>query len=277
MQYGTIRIGQVIKLMVDSFGEDALMDSLPKKEQSAWHKKINRLISEKNIRIDVIRDFETLFNGFLKNAKEKGYIQQVHIGMIQTLYWNLLALITSTTPYSNPTKYEIQPQIMWCLADLFHETMEFGKEQKNLAPNVTDTTVFSIFDFWKIDNYEKNVNLIKNTFRALFSCLKPKYSQNSLYEIWNSKKTELDGTKGEYAKSVNDWLVKDKIPTWKMLKPIFESNLEQADKTEEGYYFIFKFHLFTACFTKRFFRSLEEQELIDTSFYHTVQQWFCSF
>ena len=73
MQYGTIRIGQVIKLLVDSFGEDALMDSLPKSEQTAWHKKISRLISEKDIRIDAIRDFENLFYDFLRKAKEKGY------------------------------------------------------------------------------------------------------------------------------------------------------------------------------------------------------------
>lgn len=51
MQYGTIKIGQVIKLMVDSFGEDALMDSLSENEKAAWHKKINRLISEQDIRI----------------------------------------------------------------------------------------------------------------------------------------------------------------------------------------------------------------------------------
>ena len=35
MQYGTIRIGQVIKLMVDSFGEDALLDSLKENERDA--------------------------------------------------------------------------------------------------------------------------------------------------------------------------------------------------------------------------------------------------
>lgn len=85
MQYGTIRIGQVIKLLVDSFGEDALMDSLPKSEQTAWHKKISRLISEKDIRIDAIRDFENLFYDFLRKAKEKGYIQQEHVGMIQKI------------------------------------------------------------------------------------------------------------------------------------------------------------------------------------------------
>ena len=88
MQYGTIRIGQVIKLMVDSFGEDALLDSLKENERDSWHRKINRLISEKDIRIDSVREFEFLFNGYLQKAKEKGYIQQVHIGM---MYPSILA------------------------------------------------------------------------------------------------------------------------------------------------------------------------------------------
>ena len=277
MQYGTIRIGQVIKLLVDSFGEDALMDSLPKSEQTAWHKKISRLISEKDIRIDAIRDFENLFYDFLRKAKEKGYIQQEHVGMIQTLYWNLLALITATTPYSVPTKEEVQLQIMWCLADLFHESMEFKKKAKNMNPNVVDTTVFYIYDLWKIDNYEKEVDLIKNSFKALFSDLHENYTRNQFYEIWNNKKAEIDGGRGDYSKSVNDWLAKNKIPTWKMLKPIFESQLDTSNERDAGNYFIFKFHLFTACFIKRFFNSLKEQDLIDKSFFDIIQQGFLSF
>ena len=277
MQYGTIKIGQVIKLMVDSFGEDALMDSLSENEKAAWHKKINRLISEQDIRIDTIRDFENLFYNYLDKSKEKGYIQQEHVGMVKTLYWNLLALITATTPYSVPTKDEIQLQVMWCLADLFHESMEFKKKAKGLNPKVIDTTVFYIFDFWKIDNYEKEVDLLNNTFRALFTNLKDNYTKNQLYTIWNEKRAEIDGIKGEYSKSVNDWLYKNKIPTWKMLKPIFESALENANPTDAGNYLIFKFHLFTACFMKRFFNSLEEQKLIDDTFYKTVQEGFLSF
>ena len=277
MQYGTIKIGQVIKLMVDSFGEDALMDSLSENEKAAWHKKINRLISEREIRIDTIRDFEILFHNYLEKAKIEGYIQQLHIGMIETLYWDLLALITATTPYSVPTKNEVQLQIMWCLASLFHEAMDFHKNATKMDPKDTDTTIFSIFDFWKIDNYEKEVDLLNNTFRALFTNLKDNYTQNQLYTIWNEKRAEIDGIKGEYSKSVNDWLYKNKIPTWKMLKPIFESALENANPTDAGNYLIFKFHLFTACFMKRFFNSLEEQKLIDDTFYKTVQEGFLSF
>ena len=130
--------------MVDSFGEDALLDSLKENERDSWHRKINRLISEKDIRIDSVREFEFLFNGYLQKAKEKGYIQQVHIGMIQTLYWNLQALVTETTPYSAPTQNEVELQIMWCIADLFHECMEAGKRNKNLNKDVMDVTYPSI-------------------------------------------------------------------------------------------------------------------------------------
>ena len=277
MQYGTIRIGQVIKLMVDSFGEDALLDSLKENERDSWHRKINRLISEKDIRIDSVREFEFLFNGYLQKAKEKGYIQQVHIGMIQTLYWNLQALVTETTPYSAPTQNEVELQIMWCIADLFHECMEAGKRNNNLTKDVMDVTVFSLFDYWVIDNYEKEVCLINNTFRILFSDLQSGYSHNKLYKIWDDKKAELDGARGEYSKSVHDWISENKAPKWKMLKPILESQLKSTSNTEQGIYYRFKFQLFAACFMNRFIKSLTDQKLITDSFIPVVQKGFLSF
>lgn len=256
MQYGTIRIGQIIKLMVDSFGEDALLDSLKESKRGSWHRKINRLISEKDIRIDTVREFEQLFYGFLQKAKEKGYIQQVHIGMIQTLYWDLQALVTETTPYSMPTPNEVQLQIMWCLADLFYECMEAGKKNKNLS---------------------KEVCLMNNTFRILFSDLQTKYSHNMLYKLWDDKKAELDGAKGDYSKSVHDWISENKTPKWKMLKPILESTLSTTNSTEQGIYYRFKFQLFAACFMNRFIRSLEEQKLITDSFLPVIQEGFLKF
>ena len=197
--------------------------------------------------------------------------------MIQTLYWNLQALVTETTPYSAPTQNEVELQIMWCIADLFHECMEAGKRNKNLNKDVMDVTVFSLFDYWIIDNYEKKVCLINNTFRILFSDLQSSYSHNKLYKIWDDKKAELDGARGEYSKSVHDWISENKAPKWKMLKPILESELKSTSSTEQGIYYRFKFQLFAACFMNRFIKSLTDQELITDSFIPVVQKGFLSF
>lgn len=277
MQYGTIKIGQVIKLMVDAIGEDALMDSLSENEKKSWHKKINRLINEKGIRIDTIREFETLLDDCLEKFKSKGYIQQVHKGMIQTLYWNLLAFVTETLPFSTPTFAEFKSQVMWCIADLFHECIEYNKSKKSYPSNYMDTTVFFIFDYWKIDKYSKTVNLIHNSFKALFGDLSNRYSKSDFFNIWDDKKQEIHKENGNYSKSVNDWLSKDKIPTWKMLKPIFESQLDSKDIKEHDIYFRFKFQLFAACFMKRFINSLYDQKLVKKGFIEEVQEGFLGF
>lgn len=277
MQYGTVKIGQVIKLMVDAIGEDALMDSLSEKEKKSWHRKINRLINEKDIRIDTIREFGTLIDDCLEKFKNKGYIQQVHIGMIQTLYWNLLALVTETLPFSTPTSDEFEKQVMWCIADLFHECLEFQKTQENIPVNCMNTTLFSFFDYWKIDEYSKHVSLIHNSFNSLFNDLSNKYSKSDFFKIWDDKKQEIHKESGKYSKSVNDWLSKDKIPTWKMLKPIFESQLNSNDNADLVIYSLFKFQLFAACFMKRFIKSLYEQKLVRKGFIEEVQEGFLGF
>ena len=104
IQYGTIRIGQIVELFVDSIGLDALLENVSNKEIDSKKAMIKRLRNEKEIRIDNLRDFESLIKEFCQSCLNQEFITQTHSYIIQMLYYDLLSMITNTCPYNNPTQ-----------------------------------------------------------------------------------------------------------------------------------------------------------------------------
>jgi len=273
MQFGTIKIGQIVKLFANGIGLDALLESVSDKEKPSVKKMIQRLEKEDEIRIDSLRQFENLLNNFCKWAMDNNFMNQTHNYIVPTLYHDILALITNTNPYNNPTKNEIELQIMYCLALTFREIYDHLEKKEGKEWGYTLQMTLMISDFWKQTNYNENVKLIPSCFDFLFSDIEnPK---SDLFKYWENLKDSQESSKKKtnYAKSITDWIEKGVSPSWKIIKTILSSPTPENIKFKESKsnYFIFKTHLFLAYFFSNFFKCLEEQNLVSQNFKETVQ------
>lgn len=281
IQYGTIRIGQIVKLFTDGIGLDALLESVPEKEKASIKKMIQRLEKEEGIRIDTLRQFENLLSTFCKWAEENNFMSHTHSCIIQSLYYDLLTLITNTNPYNNPTQKEVELQLMYCIALTYREIYDYFEQKDGKDWGYTLQRTLGMFDFWKNTNYNENVNLISSCFNFIFSDIQnPK---SDLFKHWNSLKDgQVDitkKTKTNYAKSVTDWIEKGVSPSWKIIKTILSSPTPKNIEFKESKinYFLFKMRLFLACFFSNLFESLKGQGLVSENYEEIVQngiRWF---
>ncbi len=280
LQYGTIRIGQIVKLFADGIGVDALLDSISDNEKASTKKMIQRLENEEG-RIDNLRQFERLIKDYCKWALDNGFINQAHHYIIPTLYYDMLALITNTCPYNNPTKNEVELQVMYCIALTYREIYVHLLKKEGRTPAETLQITLGMFDFWVHNNHSENIKLIPSCFEFLFSEIKD--TKTKLYEYWNYQKDvqEVDSekTKSNYSKTINDWVEKGVKPTWKTIKILLSSPLPDdiEFKSYKANYNLFKTKLFLSYFFLNFFDSLEEQKLVSEGFRETVQnglRWF---
>lgn len=278
IQYGTIRIGQIVKLFVDAIGFDALLDSIPESEKESTKKWIQRLEDEEG-RIDNLRQFERLLKDFFQNCLDNNYINKAQSTGIQMFYYDMLALITKTNPYNNPTQKEVELQVMYCIALTFRELYDDIATRDNNPPGYILQEALYFFNFWRTTSYQQNLKLIPSCFDFIFSL-----SENpkaDLIKLWEKTKDEQENDKGKtsYLKTINDWTEKGVNPTWKNVKPILAAKLPDTIKIKESKYNfeIFKYNFFSACFLTRFLKSLEEQHLVSENFKETVQnglRWF---
>ena len=285
IQYGTIRIGQIVKLLSDSIGMDALLYNEQNKDSTT--KMIQRLIEEKEGRIDNLRKFEELIKKFCKDSLNKNLINKAHSYLITSLYYDMLALITKTNPYNNPTHKEVELQIMYCLALTYREIYDdIASREKKLPGEILQEALY-LFDFWKPTRHSQNIKLIPSCFDFIFNEINNnkidliKYWEDSKDNFESKKKNEEENKKStDYKKTINDWCTQKTKPKWKNLSPILSSELpDKVDfKQYKENYTIFKANLFSAYFFTNFFNSLEEQKLVSSEFKETVQngiRWFC--
>ena len=280
-QYGTIRIGQIVKLFTDSIGLDALLESVSEKEKASVKKMIQRLEKEEDVRIDTLQRFENLLKEFCDWALENNFMNSHHKYIIQSLYNDMLSLITNTNPYDNPTQKEVELQVMYCIALTYREIYDYFEKTEGKDWGFTLQLTLGISDFWKHSNYEQNIKLIPSCFDFILSDIEN--SKSELFKYWEDFKDKQEvyekKAKTDFAKSVNDWIEKDVAPSWKIIKSILASPTPeniQFKKSKSNYY-IFKMNLFLAYFFSNFFKSLEEQKLASTQFKEIVQnglRWF---
>ncbi len=272
LQYGTIRIGQIVSLFNDGIGFDALTDGYNPSETDRLETMIKRLKKEKDVKIDKLRDFEKLIKDFCKNCLKQGFINKKHTYIIQSLYFDLLSLIKNTNPYNNPTYKEVELQIMYCLALILREIFDsFIRENKTKSEAFVLT--LSLYNFWQNTQYKKNVKLIPACFDYIFSEIKnPK---KDLFDYWDKMTNDYNAT-GLYSKEIYDWTKQNVKPTWKKIKLILTSDIPEGIifKTSNSSYQIFKWNLFIGNFISKFFRSLEKQKLVSKDFKNTVQDGF---
>lgn len=284
VQYGTIRIGQIVKLFADGIGFDALLDSVKDELKDSTKKRIQRLENEEG-RIDNLREFESLLKEFCNWAVSEKFINQAHQYIIPTLYYDMLALIPNTNPYNNPTKNEVELQVMYCIALTYREIYDHLKKKEGLSDGDTLQLTLGMFDFWIHNNHSENVKLIPSCFAFLFSVTNAPKAR--MYEYWdslrdnNDKKSNPDDDKikNTISKNINDWTQNNVIPKWANLKILLSSpkpatiNFLESDTN----YTLFKTKLFLGTFFTNFFNSLEEQKLVSTDFKETVQngiRWY---
>ncbi len=281
MQYGTIRIGQIVKLLSDSIGMDALLYNDSNKDSTT--KMIQRLIEEKEGRIDNLRRFEELIKDFCKDSLMNNVINKAHSYLITSLYYDMLALITKTNPYNNPTQKEVELQIMYCLALTYREIFDdIASREQKLPGDILQETLY-LFDFWKPTHHSKNITLITSCFDFIFSEINN--NKIDLIKYWQDfkddlKKNNKNKKSTDYKKTINDWCNQKTKPKWKNLSPILKSELPDTITFKEykENYTIFKANLFSAYFFTNFFNSLEEQNLVSPEFKDIVQngiRWFC--
>ncbi len=281
MQYGTIKIGQIVQLFTNSIGFDALLKFVPDKERSSVKKMIQRLEKEDNIRIDSLQQFENHLFKFCDLAMNNGLINQTHNSIIKVLYYDMFKLITNTNPYNTPTQNEVELQVMYLIASIYRKIYDNLFKTESKSPGETLGLTLGMFDFWKQTDYKENIKLIPSCFDFLFS--ESKNPKSDLFSYWENfkdcKEAGKKKFKTNYSKSINDWIKKDVTPSWKIIETIFVSPVPEniEFKESKSVYYIFKMRLFLAYFFSNFFKNLENQNLISKKLKYSVQngiRWF---
>lgn len=270
MQYGTIRIGQIVKLMKDAIGQEALLESCGENNYESTRKMLTRLSNEKDIRIDNLNAFQKMIENFSSWGFQKGFINKIHRFILPTVYYDLTALITHTNPYNTPTQKEVELQIMYTIAltlrEIADEAQKLHPEYRFYGMEFALTTI----NYWEVYHYEKHIKLIPAAFEYIFSELKT--PKTKLFEYWDNLSKS---PRTNFSKSVNDWINKGKLPSWNIIKTIFVS--ESPANMNHSCYFLFKTRLFLAYFMENFLSSLEEQELVSMNFRSIVEAGLYSF
>ena len=87
MQYGTIRIGQIVRVMKDAIGQEALLESCSEESYESNRKMLTRLSKEDEIRIDNLNNFQKMIEDFSSWGFEKGFINKIHKFILPTVYF----------------------------------------------------------------------------------------------------------------------------------------------------------------------------------------------
>ena len=266
MQYGTIRIGQIVRVMKDAIGQEALLESCSEESYESNRKMLTRLSKEDEIRIDNLNNFQKMIEDFSSWGFEKGFINKIHKFILPTVYYDLVALIRNTNPYNTPTQKEVELQIMYIIALTLREIADELQKQNQGYQFFGMEYALTSINFWEVYHYEKYTKLIPAAFDYIFSELEAtKTSKSELFRYWDSLSLS---TKTNFSKSVNDWTKKYKTPSWNIIKTIFES--EAPEYINHSCYFLFKTRLFLAYFIENFLSSLENQGLVSKDFRSTV-------
>lgn len=217
-QYGSIKISQVVKILIAGIGQSALLDSVERTDFDKTKKMLGRIKTiddnDSKTSFKQISEFENLLLTFGSWAMMKGYIKSC--SFIVLFYYELKSMIHEIDNPLGTAQENVQNHLLFSIRNIlvrFFTDMNENYPNDSVLRNWSDT--LSNFDVWGIsEDYENDISPIKSSFDFL------KWMAN------DKKETEIEWDKlsqdtNLYTK-IERWCSGKQRPSWNEIKQFLD-------------------------------------------------------
>lgn len=275
-----ISIGLCLKIMIDTIGQDCLLDYLAapssSKDYSTQRQKFRRLTKREKFDPTTIKNLED-FSQFIKAWSDwlivDGYANGITMNYVDRFLVNFTETAYRQVPVGNilyVATYSICYVIWETLLTLF-------EQDKNKPQNDLIRATLSIFDFFDSDSeYLKDCSIYKKIFWYLDNFITDKPKLFSELSQWISDNYEKK-TGHELERQIHRWIRGEQNPSWNLVKwicseefvpskDIFKKSDSLTDKQNEPVelWRFFRQRFLLAYFINNFFSSLENKQKLIT-------------
>lgn len=217
-QYGSIKISQVVKILIAGIGQSALLDSVERTDLDKTKKMLGRIKTiddnDSKTSFKQISEFENLLLNFGPWAMMKGYIKSC--SFIVLFYYELKSMIHEIGNPLGTAQENVQNHLLFSIRNIlvrFFTDMNENYPNDSVMRNWSDT--LSNFDVWGIsEDYENDISPIKSSFDFL------KWMANDKKEIeieWD----KLSHDTNLYTK-IERWCSGKQRPSWNEIKQFLD-------------------------------------------------------
>ena len=278
--YEPITIGLCLQIMIDTIGQDCLLDYLAapsQKEYATQKQKFERLKKREKFDPNTIKNLEE-FSRFIKEWSDwlivDGYSHKTSMIYIDRFLINFTKAAYLEVPVGNilyVTTYSICYVIWETLLELFNQDQ--NQKQGDLIRKT-----LSIFDYFDSDSeYLKKGKIFKKVFWYLDQFINDKPKLFSELSQWISRKYEKK-TDHELERQIHRWINGEQNPSWNYVKWICNEDFvpskeifkridgftDKENEPEELWKF-FRQRCLLAYFINNFFYSLEHKQKLITN------------
>ena len=274
-----ISIGLCLQIMVDTIGQDCLLDYLAtpsQKEYAKQKQKFQRLKKRKKFDPTTIKNLED-FASFIKDWSDwlitDGYANGITMNYVDRFLVTFTEAAYLQVPAENilyVTTYSICYVIWETLLRLFEQ--DKNQSQENLI-----RSTLSIFDFFDSDSeYLKDCTIYKKVFWYLDKIISNKTKLFTELTQWISNNDEKESNH-ELERQIYRWISGEENPSWKYVKCIcsedflpskelFNKSYELTDQENDPMklWKFFRRIFLLAYFINNFFNSLENKQKLIT-------------
>lgn len=275
-----ISIGLCVQIMIDTIGQDCLLDYLAapssSKDYSTQRQKFRRLTKREKFDPTTIKNLED-FARFEKDWAdwliEDGYANGITMNYVDRFLVNFATAAHLQVPAGNIlyiSTYSICFVIWETLLKLFEQDQ--NQSQENLI-----RATLSMFDYFDSDSkYLKEIPIYEKVFRHLDNFITDKSKLFAELSQWISDNDETESSH-ELERQIDRWIKGDQSPSWKYAKYFccedfspskelfkrFEGLTDEENEPAELWK-IFRRIFLLAYFINNFFNSLEHKQKLIT-------------
>lgn len=275
-----ISIGLCLQVMIDTIGQDCLLDYLAEpsssKDYSTQRQKFRRLTKREKFDSTTIKNLED-FARFVKDwadwLVEDGYANGMTMNYVDRFLINFATAARLQVPAGN-----ILYVATYSICFVFWETLLtiFEQDQTQPQANLIRSTL-SMFDYFDSDSkYLKEIPIYEKVFRHLDNFIIDKSKLFAELSQWISDNDETESSH-ELERQIDRWIKGEQSPSWKYVKcfcsedflpskELFKRFEDLTDKENEPaeLWKFFRRVFLLAYFIDNFFNSLENKQKLIT-------------
>lgn len=275
-----ISIGLCVQIMIDTIGQDCLLDYLAapssSKKYAAQRQKFERLKKREKFDPTTIKNLEDFAHFVTEWANwlvEDGYTNGITMNYVDRFLVNFAESARLQVP-EEKIMYVATYSICFVIWETLLNLFEQDKNQSQI--NLIRKTL-SIFDYFDSDSkYMKEITIYKKVFRYLDNFITDKSKLFAELSQWISDNDETESSH-ELERQIDRWIKGEQSPSWKYVKCFcsedflpskelfkrFEGLTDKENEPAELWKFFRRVFLL-AYFIDNFFNSLENKQKLIT-------------
>ena len=275
-----ISIGLCVQIMIDTIGQDCLLDFLASpsssKDYSTQRQKFRRLTKREKFDLTTIKNLKD-FSHFVKSwadwLVEDGYANGMSMNYVDRFLVNFATAAHLQVPVGK-ILYVATYSICYVIRETYKKLLE---QDKNQSQKDLIRSALSMFDYFDSDSkYMKEITIYKKVFRHLDNFITDKSKLFAELSQWKSDNDETESSH-ELERQIDRWIKGEQSPSWKYVKCFcsedflpskelfkrFEGLTDKENEPVELWKFFRRVFLL-AYFIDNFFNSLENKQKLIT-------------